>query len=175
VRDLLFDEDRQPNERYRQFVAAVSLQSFDHINLNAASPAALVAAGLDPSQVNALRDYLNPGSRRAARPYFQNAADASAVLGANAPMDKFGVEIQVLRVNVIVHDGGRVYRISAVVAPPGTSGPPRRGVSTEPSVTQPSTETVPVVIKKLDYPFKVLELLEDVESLPVPTDVPVLS
>ncbi len=169
VRDLLFDETGRPNDRYRQFAAAVSLQSFDKVNLNAATPEALAASGLAPAQASSLR----AGNRNGALPYFRALGEASTAVGTALPTDRFGVEIQALRINVAVRDGGRLYRLSLVVAIGNgvgtTSRTPASGGTTAaatPTTTASTVQKAPVTLKKLDYPFKVLELLEDVESEP---------
>jgi general secretion pathway protein K len=168
VRDLLFDDAGQPNERYRQFAAAVSLQAFERVNLNAASPEALAVAGLGTGSSSALRDHLRTGPR----PYFRGMDEATAALGAPVASDRFGVEIQVLRIDITVRDGGRLYRLSAVVAPGGgVVTPPRTAPAGDNLQTAtPAVQKTPVTLKKLDYPFKVLELLEDVESPPLARD-----
>lgn len=166
VRDLLFDEDRRPNERYRQFTAAVSRLAFEKVNVNSASPEVLAAAGLATDRIGVVEDHRR-GLGRSDRPYLQDMAEATALLGANAPLQNFGVEAQAVRVNVTVHDGANRYGLSIVVAPPGgVAAPGRKPMSPEEKAAAP--EKAPVVVKKLDYPFKVLEVVEDME-LPDPT------
>jgi len=83
----------------------------------------------------------------------------AALLGADAPLDRFSVESQILCINITVRDGARVYQLSAVVTPRGGStAPPSAAPKANASVEQKK----PVVLKMLDYPFKVLELLENV-------------
>ena len=172
MRELFFDETGQPYPRLKEFADAVSLQSFDRVNLNAGTPLALTAAGATPDQVEALRTYLrSPG--RSSQPYFKSTQEAYAAMGSVAPMDRFGVEIQVLRINVTAHAGALVYRISAVIALSGaTTAPARTAPAANPGSSVAPAEKAPLTLKKLDYPFKVLELLEDVESGPVPSDQP---
>jgi hypothetical protein len=168
VRDLLFDDEGRPNARWAAFVANVSLQSFDRVNLNSATPGALAAAGLGSSQINGLDDFLHPRGAGGARPFFKGANEAAAFLGATAPADRFGTEIRVLRINVTVRDGASRYRLSAVVAPPGATPPPVRppvpDQTKRPAPDQAPEEKAPVVVKKLDYPFAVLEVVEDAPS-----------
>ena len=167
VRDLLFDDDGRPNQHLRDFAAAVSLQSFDKVNLNAASPAALAATGFAAGQIDALRNYQQATGRVAGKPYFQSLTEASATLGSAVSPDHFGVEIQVLRIKLTVRDGALEYHLSAVVAAPGGTVAPAPTASAK---VTPGPEKAPVILKKLDYPFKVLELLEDVESEPISPD-----
>ena len=173
VRDLFFDEQGRPYPRLREFAAAVSLQAFDRVNLNAGTPLALTAAGATVDQVEALRTYLRTPSR--GRPYFKNAQEAAAVMGSAAPTDRFGVEIQVLRINVTARAGALAYRISAVVSLSGATTAPVRGAragAANPTGPAGDAEKAPLTLKKLDYPFKVLDLLEDVESGPASSDRP---
>ncbi len=166
VRDLFFDDIGRPNERLREFAGAVSLLSFDRVNLNAAVPAALAAKGFTAGQIAALRDSLQvPGARHR---YFRGIDEAAAALGATAPLDQFGTQVLVLRINLTVRDGARRYRLSAVVAPAGAAvAPPRAAPAPD---AAPPAQKAPVSPKKLDYPFQVLELVEDAESGPTPPD-----
>jgi type II secretory pathway component PulK len=168
VKDLLYDEAGRPNEAWRYFVAAVSLQAFDRVNLNAATPQALLATGMTESQIEALREHLRPVSGSAA-PYFKGTTDAGRILGNAVPLDRYGAEIQALRINITVRDGGNHYRISAVVAPPGGATAPRPEQSKAPS-GPPTVDKSAAPIKKLDYPFQVLEISEDLESDPFGVD-----
>jgi type II secretory pathway component PulK len=169
VREIFFDENGRPTPLGQDFAANVSLYSFDHINLNAASPAVLAASGLAEAQSSILQDYTRQQAKPGALNYFQTVGDANAVLGTNAPLTAFSANVQALRINVTVRDGAAVFRLSAVVAPPGGAtvavAPAPATPATAP-VTGNPTPTAAVVTKKLDYPFKVLEIQENVESPP---------
>jgi len=170
VRDILFDDDGRPNERFRQFAGAVSLLSFSQMNLNSAGPEALAAVGLPAERIGAVQDYRRAAAQGTdARPYLQSPADATALLGATAPTQSFGTQVQALRVIVTVHDGANRYRLSVVIAPPNGATVPARPAAAAPPAGQDATasQKAPVVLKKLDYPFKVLEVVEDME-LPDP-------
>ncbi|MBL9214838.1 MAG: general secretion pathway protein GspK [Opitutaceae bacterium] len=173
VRDLLFDENGRPNALAREFAANVSLYSFGQTNLNAASPAVLLAAGLVDGQVQALRDFRLRDRQGGGLGFFRSAGDAAAVLGGNAPLQGLGAEIRALRVNVTVREGLASYRLSAVVAPPNGASvaeaapeaAARAQANAATAGSAPSAaETAVPDIKKLDYPFKVLEIREDAES-----------
>jgi general secretion pathway protein K len=171
VRDVFFDENGRLTQLGQDFVANVSLYSFDHINLNSASPAVLAANGFAVTQSSALQDYIGQQAKAGGVNYFQTVSDANTVLGTNAPLTAFSANVAALRINVTVRDGAAVFRLSAVVAPPGGASvavapaqTPAAGTTTAPaSVT--ATTAAPVT-KKLDYPFKVLEIQENVESPP---------
>jgi general secretion pathway protein K len=169
VRDFFFDEAGRPTRLARDFQASVSLYSFERVNLNAAPPAVLAAAGLGLGPIDALTD---PARRQQAgngAGYYRAASEAAAVLGSDAALDKFGAEVRALRITVTVLGGATTYRLSAVVAPPGgatlAAGPPAK----IPAPGGATPETATPDIKKLDYPFKVLEIREDVESPAEPT------
>lgn len=172
ARDIFFDETGRPYPRLREFAAAVSLYSFDRVNLNAGTPLALTAAGATPDQVESLNTYLRDRSR-SGQPYFKSTQEASVAMGGTAPIDRFGVEIQVLRINVTVREGALAYRLSAVIALSNRATAPARAAPAPTTTrTGTTTEKAPLTLKKLDYPFKVLEVLEDVESGPISADRP---
>jgi len=169
VRNIFFDENGRPTQLGQDFAANVSLYSFDHINLNAASPAVLVASGLAEAQSNAMQDYLAQQAKSGGRNFFQNVGDANTALGTNAPLTAFSANVQALRVNITVRDGAGIFRLSAVIAPPGGASvavaPVLSPATTNPAQTSGNpVTTAPVITKKLDYPFKVLEIQENVET-----------
>ena len=97
----------------------------------------------------------------------------------------FGTTISALRINVTVHQGRSQFRLTAVVAPPGgattvlanpalTAQPEKdsagqtdaaKTTTTNPSSTPTTTTTGG---KKLNYPFTLLEIRENVEIPPTP-------
>ena len=152
----------------REFRAHVSLFSFDRINLNTAPPQVLAAAGLDPAQTGALQDRRRSSAPRRAV-YFRSLDEAGAVFGASVTAGKFGTEVKAMGITVTVRDGRAEYRLYAAVAPPGGAvlamEPDRPAAGAGPAATETDE-----IIKKLDYPFKVLEIREDVEApAPLPT------
>ncbi len=165
ARDFFFDDSGQPTPLAREFEANVSLYSFDRMNLNAATPVGLAVGGLDTRQIDALQGYLR-GSGAGGRPkYFRTVAEAGVVLGP-VSLQAFGAETAALRITVTVRGGATVYRLGAVVAPSGGATLAMPDVTQEQN--QPGEETSALVIKKLDYPFKVLEIRENLESTPAP-------
>jgi general secretion pathway protein K len=170
VREFFFDESGQPTALAQGFIANVSLYSYARINLNGATPAAMVAAGLDPTQIDALANYARQQAGAGGPGYFRGMNEVNTVLGANADVGKFGTEVSAVRLVVTVRSGATTYRLEAVVAPPrgatlaaGTTSAPGAGETASGS-TAAQAETAVPIIKKLDYPFKVLEIREDVES-----------
>lgn len=170
ARDFFFDRDGQPTPLARDFAANVSLYSFDRMNLNAANPVALAVGGLAPDQMDAMQTYLKQ-QKRAGHPGFFRAVSEAAVVFGSAPMQAFGAETAAVRITVTVQDGMAIFRMSAVVAPPGGATlavpilPPDQTAASVPQ------ENAGPVVKKLDYPFKVLEIREDMESTtPAPNE-----
>ena len=169
ARDFFFDPNGEPTEIFRAFRASVSLYSFSKINLNTASPAALAAAGIDANQSEAMRAHTARQAATGGTPFFNSVNEATPLLGANAPLNQLGVEVSALRIKITVRDGVATYRLEAVIAPPGgaTLAPAPKPLASDektPSATAPAPATTPTAntnTKKLDYPFKVLEIVED--------------
>jgi general secretion pathway protein K len=189
ARDYFFDKEGQPTDLWRQFTDAVSLYDFDHANLNAARPATLTIAGLDSIQSAAVTDFLGGRAPRmpGAPPYFKSAGELGTLLGPNAPRHNLGTQVRCLRINVTVQEGAATFRVSAVIAPPGGAtavGPVRPPPTTNTTAgantvtagnvaatnptNAPAASTAP---KILNYPFQVLEILEDADK-PVPPPEP---
>ena len=168
VKEYFFDETGRPTSLAREFQATASLYAFAQINLNTASPVVLAVGGLGVEQIDALAGHARRQQTAGRADYFRATSDVTAILGANASLEKFGVEVRALRITVTVRGGAVVYRLSAVVAPPGGANlavaPPRDS----PTPTEPPQESTTVTIKKLDYPFKVLEIRENLESIAAP-------
>lgn len=165
ARDFFFDASGQPTPLARVFEANVSLYSFDRMNLNVATPVGLAAGGLDTGQIDVLQGYLRRSGLAGRQKYFSTLTDAAVVLGP-VSLQAFGSEAAALRITVTVRGGPTVYRLGAVVAPPGGATLALAAVAQEPN--QPAEETATLLIKKLDYPFKVLEIRENLESTPAP-------
>lgn len=159
VRDFLYDRAGRPNGLWRQFSRSVSLYDFPQANVNAPDPVALTLAGLDPGQVRQITAYLAGQGTRApgAPPYFRSVGDLTALLGAQAPLAGLGTEVLCLRIRVTVREGSAAFHLTAVVAPPD-----------HPDVAAPPGETdtaAPDPAKDLDYPFAILGVEENIESL----------
>ena len=165
ARDLFFDADGRWNELGEKFRADASLQSFAHVNVNTARPAVLVALGLDPTHASALADELKPAAdpRRESK-YYRTIGDAAAVHGAELNQAGLGADVQCLRVLVAVKQGGHVFHLAAVIQPgaAGTAGAVTPPPPADPNAT-PATpvDPRPVTSKRIDYPFRILELLEN--------------
>lgn len=168
VKEYFFDETGRPTSLAQEFQANVSLYAFAQINLNTASPVVLAAGGLGVEQIDALAGQARRQRTAGRADYFRATSDVTAILGANAPLERFGVEASALRITVTVRGGAVVYRLSAVVAPPGganlAEAPPRAS----PAPAESPQVSTTVTFKKLDYPFRVLEIRENLESNDAP-------
>ena len=182
AKDFFFDQTGRPTELLRELRASASLYSFDKVNINAAPTAVLTAAGLDAGQADALKNYAAQQRKSGGAGFFNSVAEAASVVGGNAPLQSFGTDVRALRVKITVRDGVAVYRLEAVIAPPGGAtfapNPPPPTDAGQKTTTTASDQTVTPATatnapatgvadsnsKKLDYPFKVLEIVEDAEA-----------
>jgi len=183
ARDFFFDESGTPNANFKRFKDAVSLYQYNKPNLNGAAAGAMAALGqLDPNQQRRLDDFRRGlGSYERDGPgYFKSAAEAASLLGQQASPDGFGVEIQALRIRITVSRGAARYQLSAVVAPPGGAQLVKPGIVTSTrtgkasagaSKAAPTPTPTPRparsgrdagASKKLNYPFTLLEITENV-------------
>lgn len=197
ARELLYDENGVPNDRWHRFVDALSLFDFKQTNLNGGRADVYTALGaLDPSQQRAINDYLHgTGGRASMGPgYFQSTNDAAGLIGSGALPTGYGTTISALRINITLHQGRTAYHLSAVVAPQngaktvqttatdanGTTdskSPSGAGAGTANATS--TTNAQSTVAKtpppaKLNYPFTLLEIRENTEisSAPPPSTPP---
>ncbi len=123
IKDLFYDEDGHPNDYWKRFADSVSLLDFQRPSLNGAKPDTLAAVAMfDPTQQQNVTDYLQgTGTYATQGPgFFQSAADAMRIAaGASGDVSGFTPTISALRVLITVHDGQSIFRLAAVVAPPG--------------------------------------------------------
>jgi hypothetical protein len=153
-RRLFFDEDGNTTELAQALMRDFSLHAFARSNLNSASASALTALGLGAAEVRALeahRNFAPDGSEVRA---WRSVAEAGAVLGHTALPAWLGTRIEALRLHVTVRQDGVVYRLMAVVGLGGTTGGARL----------PPDNAAGGERNRLDYPFAVLEIREDLEA-----------
>lgn len=201
VREVFYDKDGRPNDYWHRFAATFSLFDFRDANLNSAPPDVLAALGAyDDQQRNRLADYrAGRGVYQTNGPgIFKTTADAAGFLGTKAIPNGFGTEIRALRINIAIRQGRSTYRLSAVVAPPGgartveamksvapadsaSASGAAAGSTGTPGSTAPATSAEPgksaagsdaAAAKKLNYPFTLLEITENVENSPPPAPPP---
>ncbi|MSU69505.1 MAG: hypothetical protein EXS39_01765 [Opitutaceae bacterium] len=196
ARGMFYDADGRPNELWRRFTGAVSLFNYPRPNLNSARPAVQAALGnFDPDQQQKLADFLaGTGPYQLQGPgYLRSVGDAVPVIG-QVNTSGFDTQIRALRIRLTVHDGRAVYRLNVVVAPPNGATTVQSSASSNPAVapaspsvpsgarsspagTAPagSTATGTPGVKKLNYPFTVLEIRENDEpdrATPLPAVLP---
>ncbi len=171
-RHVFFDEFGRPTDVLRTFMRDFSLHAFPRTNLNTATSGALVTLGLNVSEAGALENYRARPRRPDEDNYFRSMTEAATVVGSAAPADKFSTEIAALRINVTVRQGGIAFRLTTVVAP--TTGGARAVTPRANPQTTPTTGAAPQPTerKRLDYPFTVLEIREDIEAPEPPALTP---
>jgi Type II secretion system (T2SS), protein K len=142
VRDLMFDDQGQPNQLWQQFVDSVSLFDFAQPNINGARETTLAAlGGYDDTNVKKIEDYLGgAGSYMREGPtYFRSQLDVAALVGQSMASPKLTTTVSCLRVNVTVREGSTSFNLSAVVAPPGGARLPPADPPTTPTANTGTT------------------------------------
>jgi type II secretory pathway component PulK len=169
-RHVFFDEDGRPTPVLEAFAREVSLHSFAKVNLNSARAGVLTALGLGAGEVQSLEIHRTRPKPRGETGVFRSLTEAGTVMGAAIAGDKFGTNIEVLRVNVTVHQGAIAYRLSTVIAATtGARAPQPRREQPAPDGGNGATTSRPPERKMLNYPFTVLEIREDAEPITPPT------
>lgn len=163
-RHVFFDEAGRPTEVLKAFKRDFSLYAFAKTNLNTAGSGVLVTLGLNPSEADALERHRARVRRPDEEGYFRSMTDAATVLGSAASPDKFGTEIGALRINVTVRQGGVVFRLTTVVTLTTGAGATVLARPSAPTTPTPEGAAQPTERKRLDYPFTVLEIREDIEA-----------
>jgi hypothetical protein len=196
ARDIFYDENGLPTASYWRFVDDVSIFNFPQPDANGANADVLASVGqytdVQRQHVGAYLagtgEYAQQGQQ-----YFQNAAQLGSVAGPGGASNTFGTTISALRINITVHDGQSQYRLSVVVAPQGgattiqtvatnpvagasatTAAPPASlANAAQPSTTANSATAAAAASQSINYPFTLLQLLEDDEiPQPPPSLVP---
>jgi general secretion pathway protein K len=194
AREFFFDENGLPNGNYWRFVDDFSLFNYPQPNANGANADVMAALGqYTDIQRQHINDFLNGTGQYATdgAQWLQNAAQLSAVAGLGGSAGTFGTTIAALRINVTVHDGRSQYRVSVVVAPQGgattnqtlatnataaaaTASPSTATSITntaQPSSTANSATAAAAASQSINYPFTILEMLED-DEIPQPAPPP---
>ena len=179
ARDVFYDDAGRPNDLWRRFAATFSLYNYPQLNLNAATPDVLAALGFtDPSQTQRLGEYLaGTGAYAGSGPrWFTAPRDAAGVLGSAALPALAGTQVRALRVNILMREGRSEFRLTAVVAPAGGATLVQETATSGTAATSDTTTTaaaVPTVAPatpavKLNYPFTLLEIMENAAMPPPP-------
>jgi type II secretion system (T2SS) protein K len=184
AKDAFFDENGFPNASYWRFVNDVSLFTYSQPDVNGANGDVMAAEGqYTDVQQQHISDYLAGAGQYAqqGQQWFLNATTLSSVAGLGGNAAPFGTTITALRVIITVHDGQSQYKLSAVVSPQGgatmnstnavnatvgTTGASATATTqlsstAQPSATASSAATAAAASQSINYPFTLLELLED--------------
>jgi len=195
AKDVFFDENGLPTSYYARLVSDVSIFTFSQPNVNGANADVLAALGqYTDAQRQHLTDYLGGSGQYAqqGQQWFQNSATLASVAGLGGNAAPFGTTITALRILVTVHEGRSTYRLSAVVAPQGgatinqtsatnataaasnTSATTTTSVTntTKPASTATTANTAAAASQSINYPFTLLEMLENDEIPQNPPDLP---
>jgi len=184
AKDFFFDENGRPNAYYWRFVADFSIFNYRNPNVNSANPDVLAAAGQYTGvQQQHINDYL-AGTGQFAQEgpqWFKDTTTLASVAGLGGSATPFTTTITALRIIITVHEGKSQYHLSVVVSPRGgatlnqtnavnaTSGRTGASASTggtitsqaAPSSTTATPSTAATVPQNINYPFTILELLEN--------------
>jgi len=190
AKDVFFDADGLPNGYYWRFVDDFSLFSFPQPNINGSNSDILSSVGqYSDSQRQNLSDYLNGTGQYAnlGQQYFQDTTTVAAIAGVGGNAAGFSTTISALQIRVTVREGKAVYKLQAVVAPQGgakinttaalnavaaasTSAPTASTSVTskaQPASTATTSAAAAAAAKSINYPFTILQLLED-DQIPQP-------
>jgi hypothetical protein len=198
AKDVFFDENGLPNANYARFENDVSIFTFSQPNINGTNPDVMAAVGqFTDIQQQHISDYLSGVGQYAqqGRQWFQNTSTLVAIAGLGGNAAPFGTTISALRIRVTVHDGRSKYQLSAVISPQGGAGINKTNATNatnaaggasasattslastaQPSSTASSAATAATASQSINYPFTLLELLEEDEippSAPPPVEPP---
>lgn len=169
AREYIYDEDGQLTFFGAALRDAVSLYSFEGVNVNALAPNLGLARGWDEAQLAQVGGYqAGQGARPAgAPPWFRGVDDLTTLLGANADLKGLDAEVKLLRVEVTVREGAGSMNLLVLVALddavelPAVAAPDAAEGLETPAANAPERE------EKLDYPFRILELIETSGPPPV--------
>ena len=196
AKDVFFDENGVPNDNFWRFVDDCSIFTFAQPNINGTNADVMAAVGqYTDAQQKHIGDFLAGTGEFAqqGQQYFKNASGLAAIAGLGGSAAPFGTTITALRIVITVHDGRSQYRLAAVVAPQGGAGinqtnatnpnqtaSPSETAATpvastaQPSSTATSASTAAAASQSINYPFTLLEMLEedDIPQIPTPPAEP---
>ncbi len=117
VRDFVYDPDGRLTSFGEAFRNCVSLYQFESTNINSASSQLLAARGLDQAHVGFIELRRSGDTPRppGTQPYFRSLDEVRALVGANAPLEGYGVEATCIRVIVTAKEGAAMTRLEALV------------------------------------------------------------
>jgi Type II secretion system (T2SS), protein K len=189
AKEFFFDENGLPNDYFWRFVDDVSLFTYAQPNANGANADVLAAEGqYTDAQRQHIGDYLQGKGSFAnqGQQWFQNTGSLATIAGIGGNATSFGTTVTALRVTITVTQGSARYRMSAVVAPQSgatlnktlatnpqaaakSSAQTATSVtsSSQPSSTATSATAAAAASQSLNYPFTLLQLIEN-DEIPQP-------
>jgi general secretion pathway protein K len=123
AKDILYDENGQPNAYWWQFVNDFSLFNYKQPNINALNNDVLIGLGqFDANSIQNMANYMaGTGSYKVTTPlgvqWFDTTTAIRTVAGPIGQANQFTTTISALRVLITVHEGSTTYHLSAVIAP----------------------------------------------------------
>lgn len=196
ARDVFYDKQGRPNDRWWRFCDDFSVFAFAHPDINGANSDVLAAVGqFGDDQQQSVSDYLAGTGNYSSlgQQWFQNSTALRGVVGAVGNSASFGTAITALRILVTVHEGPHSqFRLSVVVAPQGgaktvqtTATDMKAGTSnsgtgetasatsisgqqtaTQTNSTATTAQTAAAAAANIQYPFTILEVLEN-DQIPI--------
>jgi len=189
AKDVFFDANGLPNGYYWRFVDDFSLFTYANPDVNGANADVMACVGqYTDVQRGHISDYLSGTGQFAqlGQQWFQNTSTLASVAGVGGSATSFGTTISALRILVTVHEGRSIYRLSAVVAPQGGATINRANATNaasaaagasatatpvtnaaQPSAAPTSAAAAAAASQSINYPFTLLEMLED-DEIPQP-------
>jgi general secretion pathway protein K len=181
AREFFFDENGLPNGNYWRFVDDFSLFNYPQPNANGANADVMAALGqYTDIQRQHINDFLNGTGQYATdgAQWLQNAAQLSAVAGLGGSAGTFGTTIAALRINVTVPPQGgattnQTLATNATAAAATASPSTATSITNtaQPSSTANSATAAAAASQSINYPFTLLEILED-DEIPQPPPAP---
>ena len=164
-RKVFFDEDGHWNDLGQRFVAGASLFQYSASNVNSAQPEGMRALGLDFGHIESL--VFARETNRSSNAFYRSTGDISGIFGKDAPPPAgMGADAICLHLIVKVKKGSREYRLDVWASPTGATATP-----TPPPQSDPAAEATPQIPakrtsprNKVDSPFQILELRENLET-----------
>jgi hypothetical protein len=195
AKDVLFDENGLPNGYFWRLVNDVSVFTFTQPNVNGANADVMASVGqYTDAQRQHIDDFLAGRGQYAqlGQQWFQSSATLASVAGLGGNAAPFGTTVTALRITVTVHEGRSQYRLSAVIAPQGgatvnqtnatnetaaaggTPAPTAKPVAgaSQPASTPTSAAAAASASQSINYPFTLLEMVENDEIPQPPPDSP---
>jgi hypothetical protein len=197
AKDIFYDNGL-PNDLWWRFHNDFSIFNYGKPDINGANSDVMAAVGQfgDNQQQNVANYLAGTGNYNTlGQQWFQNTTSLQGVVGAVGNPGAFSTAITALRINVTVHEGHTQYRLSVVVAPQGgartvqtTATDMKKGTSSSTSGEASTATTLPgqassatstaapttaqtAAAINLQYPFTVLEILEN-DGIPTPPPPP---